>query len=124
MSTKHTTQKKSHLDVTEDRNMIAIRQIHEHLANVIEVPAELRNRRTEVIFLAIDSPDAPAEVLPDGAEISADKFFGSLPEFPERAPQGEFETRLELQSSPATHCQIRDTSIVMSFTQEDMWQEN
>lgn len=73
--------------------MIVIRQIHEHLANVIEVPAEIRDRRTEVIFLGID---APAEVLPDGAEFSTDKFFGSLPDFPERAPQGEFETRLEL----------------------------
>ena len=39
--------------------MIAIRQIHEQLANVIEVPAELRNRRTEVIFLAIDAVDGP-----------------------------------------------------------------
>lgn len=75
--------------------MIAIRQIHEQLANVIEVPAELRNRRTEVIFLAIDAPEAPAEVRPEGEEFSADKFFGSLPDFPARAPQGEFETRVE-----------------------------
>ena len=76
--------------------MIAIRQIHEHLANVIEVPAELLNRRTEVIFLAIDAPEAPAEVRPESEECSPDQFFGSLPDFPARAPQGEFETRLEL----------------------------
>ena len=35
--------------------MFAIRQIHEHLADVIEVPPELRNRKTEVTFLAMHS---------------------------------------------------------------------
>lgn len=83
-------------DSPEDRNVIAIRQIHEQLANVIEVPAELRNRRTEVIFLTIDAPEGPAAVRPEREEFSPDKFFGSLPDFPARAPQGEFETRLEL----------------------------
>ena len=76
-------------------NVIAFRQIHEQLADVIAVPAELRNRRTEVIFLAIDSPESP--LCADGNEFTADQFFGSLPDFPERAPQGAFETRLELK---------------------------
>ena len=75
--------------------MIAIRQIHEQLADVIEVPAELRNRRTEVIFLAIDSAESPLDA--DGNEFAADQFFGSLPDFPERAPRGKVETRLELK---------------------------
>lgn len=76
--------------------MIAIRQIHEQLANVIEVPAELRNRRTEVIFLAIDAADAVNGKSDDAPDFAADEFFGALPDFPERSPQGEFETRLEL----------------------------
>ena len=73
---------------TERFPMIAIRQIHEHLADVIEVPPELRNRKTEVIFLAMDSaprnsgteePESPA---PDHNIRSAVEFFGSLPDFP------------------------------------------
>ena len=75
--------------------MIAIRQIHEHLADVIEVPPELRNRKTEVIFLAMDSvplnsgteePESPAT---DNNHQSAVEFFGSIPDFPERMAQGE-----------------------------------
>jgi hypothetical protein len=82
--------------------MIAIRQIHEHLADVIEVLPELRNRKTEVIFLAMDSAppnsgteeqDSPA---PDTSNHSAVEFFGSIPDFPERTAQGECDSRLEL----------------------------
>lgn len=82
--------------------MIAIRQIHEHLADVIEVPPELRNRKTEVIFLAMDSvprnsgteePESPA---PDNNNQSAIEFFGSIPDFPERTAQGECDSRLEM----------------------------
>ncbi|MCF7959130.1 MAG: hypothetical protein K9M08_00175 [Pirellula sp.] len=67
--------------------MIAIRQIHEHLADVIEVPPELRNRKTEVIFLAMDSvplTSAPAESESpiDNNNRTAVEFFGSLPDFP------------------------------------------
>lgn len=82
--------------------MIAIRQIHEHLADVIEVPPELRNRKTEVIFLAMDS--VPRESGTEGLESptpetsnhSALEFFGSIPDFPERTAQGECDSRLEL----------------------------
>lgn len=82
--------------------MIAIRQIHEHLADVIPVPPELRNRKTEVIFLAIDGPAADAadtdreKSFPDVSNETPTVFFGSLPDFPEREAQGEFESRLEL----------------------------
>lgn len=78
--------------------MIAIRQIHEQLADVIQVPEELRNRRTEVIFLAIDGAESiTAPVLSQGTpDFAADLFFGALPHIPERAPQGDFENRLEL----------------------------
>lgn len=75
------------------RKVIAIRQIHEQLADVIQVPEELRNRRTEVIFLAIDAAEsvtAPVERA-DTPDFAADLFFGALPDFPERAPQGDFD---------------------------------
>ncbi len=64
--------------------MIDIRQIHEHLADVIEVPPELRNRKTEVIFLAMDSPprnsgtEEPESPAPDNNHQSAVEFFGSI----------------------------------------------
>lgn len=70
--------------------MIAIRQIHEHLADVIEVPPELRNRKIEVIFLPMDSEprDSGTEKLespaPDNENQSTFKFFGSLPDFPDQ----------------------------------------
>ena len=75
--------------------MIAIRQIHEHLGSTLAVPAEAQNRRTEVIFLVVDA--APESPLPDGdgPDAGADEFCGALKDFPERAPQGEFETRQE-----------------------------
>jgi len=63
---------------------------------MIEVPVEIRNRRTEVIFLVVDGATESPSEDPDGRDLTADEFFGALPDFPERAPQGEFETRLEL----------------------------
>lgn len=82
--------------------MIAIRQIHEHLANVIEVPPELRNQKAEVIFLAMDGvPLEPATAdqgspAMEGSDKSAVEFFGALPDFPERLPQGDFDSRQDL----------------------------
>lgn len=76
--------------------MIAIRQIHEQLASMIEVPVEIRNRRTEVIFLVVDGVTELRHDDPDRMDLTADEFFGALPDLPERAPQGKFETRLEL----------------------------
>jgi len=85
--------------VCRGRKVIAIRQIHEQLADVIQVPEELRNRRTEVIFLAIDGAESVAasvQCQEDTPDIAVDRFFGALPHFPERASQEDFENRLEL----------------------------
>ena len=83
--------------------MIAIRQIHEHLADVIEVPPELRNRKAEVILLAMDGATAESQMkdqehsTPVEINQSAVRFFGSIPDFPERVTQGECDSRLELK---------------------------
>ena len=66
--------------------MIAIRQIHEQLASMIEVPVEIRNRRTEVIFLVVDGATESPSEDPDGLDLTADEFFGALSDFPEPAP--------------------------------------
>ena len=60
--------------------MIAIRQIHEQLASMIEVPVEIRNRRTEVIFLVVDGATESPHEDPDGMDLTADLFFGALPD--------------------------------------------
>jgi len=59
--------------------MIAIRQIHEQLASMIEVPVEIRNRRTEVIFLVVDGATESSNEDPDRLDLTADQFFGALP---------------------------------------------
>lgn len=82
--------------------MIAIRQIHDNLADVIPVPPELRHRKTEVIFIAIDENSADNLKSASGPLTAEDKMasltalFGSIGDFPEREPQGECDSRLEL----------------------------
>jgi hypothetical protein len=73
--------------------MEAIRQIYEQLPDTLTIPENLRCRRVEVILIALD--DAPeARGLPPGF---FEATYGSLPNFPEREPQGEFETREPLE---------------------------
>ncbi|HKQ74581.1 MAG TPA: hypothetical protein VJ810_12895 [Blastocatellia bacterium] len=84
--------------------MEAIRQIYEKLPEVITVPAEMRDRRVEVILLPLDEePDIatlaeefglkPEEI----ADPHALRFAGCLPDLPPRAPQGDYEVREELK---------------------------
>jgi hypothetical protein len=83
--------------------MEAIRQVYEKLPEVITVPAEMRDRRVEVILLPLDEePDVAALAAELGmkpeeiADPHALRFAGCLPDFPPRAPQGEYEIRQEL----------------------------
>ncbi|MDD5503569.1 MAG: hypothetical protein PHH26_08965 [Candidatus Thermoplasmatota archaeon] len=75
--------------------MFALRQIIEDPQDFIPVPPELRHRKTEVIFIAIDQPGetGQAQGIKDGAIA---EFFGCLPDFPDREPQGDYETRRAL----------------------------
>lgn len=83
--------------------MDAIYQIYEKMPEVITVPAELRDRRVEVILQPLDEEPDLAELaarlgmkLEDVKDLHGLRFIGSLPDFPPRAPQGEFEERPEL----------------------------
>lgn len=79
--------------------MSYFRQIIEALPETLIVPAELRNRRVEIIMLPLD------EVAPNGKPAAVDangwplgffeETFGSMPDFPEREAQGEYEVREE-----------------------------
>jgi len=75
--------------------MFAIRQIHNDPADVIPVPLELRHRKTEVIFIALEDPIVTPKA-DDGQRASvlaslAGCWEGEL----EREPQGDYETRQE-----------------------------
>lgn len=69
--------------------MEAIRQIYESGPDFVTIPPELRRRRLEIIILPLEEKDKE-----DNSPIMLDKigasFYGCLPDFPEREPQGEY----------------------------------
>jgi hypothetical protein len=73
--------------------MEAIRQIYDSGPDFVTIPPELRRRPLEVIIWPLDEPEAKAEYTNE----SLLQFIGSIPDFPDREPQGEYETRLELE---------------------------
>ena len=84
--------------------MEAVYQIYEKLPEAITTPFEMRDRRVEVILQPLDD-DQPslAELaaraglkLEDVKDLHGLRFMGSIPDFPPRAPQGEYEVREEL----------------------------
>jgi hypothetical protein len=76
--------------------MFAIRQIIEDPRDVIPIPPELRHRRTEVIFIAIDQePEIPA--LSHQNPLLASLAGCWEGEQLERAPQGDYEYRREFK---------------------------
>ena len=85
--------------------MEAVRQIYEKIPASISIPPELHDRRVEVIILPLDQAEEPQ---PQDASEPVDEygwpigFFeataGCLADDPiERAPQGEYEVRRELE---------------------------
>ncbi len=78
--------------------MFAIRQIIEDPQDVIPIPPELRHRRTEVIFIAMDQePEAPTLAL-QKPTLTLASLAGCWEGEPlERAPQGDYEIRREFE---------------------------
>jgi hypothetical protein len=77
--------------------MTHFRQIYDQVPATITIPLALRHRRVEVIILPLDEP------IPSGVAEAVDangwpvgffeETFGSIPDFPERESQGEYEDR-------------------------------
>ncbi len=67
--------------------MNAVKSIYKNAPTSIPVPEEFQKKNIEVIFL-------PIEDERKNTDISS--FFGALPDFPERAPQGDLQTRNNL----------------------------
>jgi hypothetical protein len=85
--------------------MKTIRRIYERMPETISVPPELHSRRAEVIILPLDEAADTDESELKGVNGQSEsetadpligQFFGCLPDFPEREPQGEYEIREEL----------------------------
>jgi hypothetical protein len=69
--------------------MEAFREIYECSPAFVSVPPALRNRRAEIIFLALNDEQVVSAInegdaLPDYEVL---RFAGSLPDFPERGSQ-------------------------------------
>ena len=75
--------------------MFAIRQIIEDPQDIISMPFELRHRLTEVIFIALDSPEQTTTTLKKHTLKSLAGCWEG--ETLERAPQGDYETRREFE---------------------------
>lgn len=65
--------------------MNAIRSIYKNAPDSIPVPEEFQKKNIEVIFLPIEGEE--------NQTTDIKKFFGALPDFPDRVFQGEPETR-------------------------------
>ena len=58
------------------------------MPEIINVPKEFIHRKGEVIIILDEAVPKKASFLKD--------FYGSIHDFPERAPQGDFEERVPL----------------------------
>jgi hypothetical protein len=80
--------------------MSAIRQVFDDAPDSVSIPAALRHRRLEIVFLPLDEAFAPIEHV-DLPAAWPEGFFeqtaGALPDLPEREPQGEHQTREPLE---------------------------
>ena len=65
--------------------MQAIKTIYDDLPGTINIPDKWIHRKAEVIIILEDE-------TPKGKKHLID-FFGILPDFPDRFPQGEYERR-------------------------------
>ena len=76
--------------------MHPIRQIIEDAPKTISIPPELRHQRVEIIFWPLEKPEPERDA--NGWPVGFfEETAGSIPDFPEREPQGEYEQRLELE---------------------------
>ncbi|HON80207.1 MAG TPA: hypothetical protein PK544_17080 [Spirochaetota bacterium] len=69
--------------------MNAVKKTFNEIPETISVPKEFIKKKGEIIFIVED------DVEPDKLKTLKD-FYGAIPDFPERFPQGEYDKRDEL----------------------------
>lgn len=66
--------------------MNAIKQEFNEIPETISVPKEFIHKKGEIIFIVEDDVEQKrTKTLKD--------FYGAIPDFPERSPQGDFDKR-------------------------------
>jgi len=68
--------------------MNAIKTLYDDLPETIQIPPDFVHKKAEIIIFIDEEPEQSNKRLID--------FFGICPDFPERFPQGNFETRESL----------------------------
>jgi hypothetical protein len=79
--------------------MRAVRQIYDRIPPMIEIPEALQHRCIEVVFLELETASCQHDGLqPEWPEGLFERTAGAWQGEPlARAPQGEYEQRLELE---------------------------
>ena len=70
--------------------MEALRQIYESGPDFVSIPPELRRRRLEVIILPLEEKNKEANGETGVLDEVGASFYGCLPDFPKREPQGDY----------------------------------
>jgi hypothetical protein len=68
--------------------MNTVKKIYAEMPEIINIPKEFIHRKGEVIIILDEAPPKKTSFLKD--------FYGSIPDFPERVPQGDYEERVPL----------------------------
>jgi len=69
--------------------MNAIKKTYNEIPETINVPKDFIHKKGEIIFIIDDEADSVKnKTLKD--------FYGAIPDFPERAAQGDYEKREDL----------------------------
>ena len=63
----------------------------------VEIPTDLSDTDVEVVIVFQPVKTTTEKVHPSWPEGFFEKTVGSIPDFPERAPQGEYEVRDDLE---------------------------
>lgn len=70
--------------------MNALKTVYDDIPPTIRIPKEFVHKKGEIIIL-IDEPNDTKQ-----SEKNLSDFFGSIPDFPDRAPQGDYDERESL----------------------------
>jgi hypothetical protein len=68
--------------------MNTVKKIYAEMPETINIPKEFIHRKGKVIIILDEPPLKKTSFLKD--------FYGSIPDFPERVPQGDYEGRVPL----------------------------
>jgi hypothetical protein len=80
--------------------MQPIQQVFEDAPATVDIPPELQHHRLKVIFLPLEdrAEKIEGELDANGWPVGFfEQTFGSIPDFPERESQGEYEEREPLE---------------------------